>query len=212
MANAKLGAMKLTQLKSSPFPVFGVACPRAGLIGRSDSFIQLIMTLHKHLPDAMGGCYRCCDISRLRTVAITGIDVVPSDAVIYASHDLGKSLEYGSQGDCGDQLLLLLKPDRVQRSWRKTPSDISAVDLNQISVNYPTRKLSLDGCSFWHSRLAEGDNHIDTVYEENYGFWVPDNPLEALYGVIILCDDESRFPIHAALINEIGVESLNIRS
>jgi hypothetical protein len=125
--------------------------------------------------------YRGVELDRLPTILSTGIDVEPSDAVLYVS-TLEKALEYGGL----PKAVIVLDPDHLERTWRTLPADSAAEEVERIQQTYPTKLTSTDGTKLWCSRLSEDDPRITTDYETAYARWIPGDPLEALQAVFVL--------------------------
>lgn len=73
---------------------------------------------HKGAPDVY---YRCCSWDRLETILATGSDVPPHD-VLWTDSSPEKALEYGGQEQ---KIMLVLRSDRLERSYRQTRAHIN---------------------------------------------------------------------------------------
>ena len=124
--------------------------------------------------------FRGVSIDRLQTVLRAGIDVVPTDSVIYLS-DFDKAWEYGDF----PKIVLALDSQKVKASWQTIPADTPPVELAEIRKAYPTSIPCSDDESLWLSRLPADDPRIGTSYEASYAFWIPGDPLEAVRAVFV---------------------------
>lgn len=125
--------------------------------------------------------YRGVEADRLSTILSAGIDVQPTDAVIYVS-TLEKALEYGGL----PKAVVALDPKRLERTWREVPADTEPDELASIRETYRTVLTSKDGNKLWCSRLHEADPRVTTSYEVSYARWIPGDPFDALRAVLVL--------------------------
>ncbi|WP_433287790.1 hypothetical protein ACQPZQ_34270 [Pseudonocardia sp. CA-142604] len=132
-------------------------------------------------PELAGAMFRGVSSDRLQTVLQTGVDVVPTNSVIYASDDFDKAWEYGDF----PKVVLALDSRKVKPSWQMIPADTPPVELAEIGKVYPTAVPYSNGESLWLSRLPADDPRIATDYEASYAFWIPGNPLEAVRAVFV---------------------------
>ena len=124
--------------------------------------------------------FRGVDVSRLPTVLRTGIDVEPSDSVIFVD-GFEKAWEYGGM----PKVILALDWECLQGTWHEMPSTASAAEVNSVKALFRTQLLSDDKKRFWFSRLNQDDPRIASEYETAYARWIPGNPLEAIRAILI---------------------------
>jgi hypothetical protein len=171
-------------LRESPYPIAICKYDKAfdGIVDR-----EFARSLSKHweVPLLRGGLvsFRGVDISRLSTVLKTGIDVEPSNSVIYAS-DLKKSLEYGGS----PKLILALDSNRLKKTYVETNSDIPEAEISRLRETYPTMLRSEGGASLWFSRMDQTDTRLATPYESEYAWWIEQDHQRALKGLLLLCE------------------------
>lgn len=134
--------------------------------------------------------FRGVNIDRLPTVLAQGIDVTPTDAVIYAA-EFDKAWEYADF----PKVILALDPLKLDRSFREVPSTCKDDSLSRLQKIFPTELVSTDGKSLWLSKLSRDDPRVGTNYEMAYAYWIPGNPFEALRAVLIFADSVESFAI-----------------
>lgn len=125
--------------------------------------------------------YRGVSLDRLAAVAESGIDVRPTDAVIWVAEDIEKALEYG-----GDQSksVLLLDHKRVAHSNRLLPADASATTVAEVEKAYGSPTILPSGKRFY-SRLPVGDPSRGKSNEDAYAWYIPGSPFAGLVGIAI---------------------------
>ena len=114
-------------------------------------------------------------LDRFGAASAQGVDVEPTDAVIWASDDPRKSLEYGP-------LLLVYQWGLLDRPYRQVPLDTSPEELGRLRRTFPHITPLPDGSGFWLSRIPESDPR--RAYERDYAWWIPGDPLRALRAII----------------------------
>jgi hypothetical protein len=129
--------------------------------------------------------FRGISVDRLNFVVSNGIDVEPTEGVIFAN-DLNKAWEYGGW----PKLLLALDTFRLQRTFKQVSSDISPDELEEIRRSYPTVVKSHDGTKLWLTRFKAGDPRIGTPYEIAHACWIEGNPFEALQAIMLFVRPE----------------------
>jgi hypothetical protein len=128
----------------------------------------------------IGSAYRSVSIDRLPTVLRQGVDVEPTNAVIWADC-LDKALEYGEW----PKLVMALDYDFLRKTYVEVCANLPEDELAFVRRDYPTIKKSDDGSKLYCSRLGPDDPQRDTTYEYAHAFWVPGNPWDALQAVFI---------------------------
>lgn len=136
---------------------------------------------------SLSSCYyRAVSADRLPAVLENGIDVEPTDSVIYADKAFGKAWEYGGF----PKMVLALNPDELEPTYREVPTDTPADEIAEIRKDYPTVLTSSDGEWLWCSRLDEDDGGTAKSYERLYARWIPGNPFDALRSVFVFGNEE----------------------
>lgn len=133
----------------------------------------------------------------LELVLKNGVDVQPTDSPIFASDHLSKALEYGCDAD---QVVMVFDRQKLSRTWVELDAGSSAEDISALRAKFPTRLDSTDG-KIWLSKLNEHDGRLATLYEIQYGFFVPEDPWKALICLIYLSAAEIEYS--ASRIDEI---------
>ena len=78
----------------------------------------------------------------------------------------------------------------MQRTYREIASDTPEAEIARLREQYPTLVESRDGEKLWLSRLPEDDKRVSTVYETEYAYWIPGNPMEALRAILLISDKD----------------------
>lgn len=125
--------------------------------------------------------YRAISMDSLAAVATSGIDVTPSDAVIWATDCLDKALEYG--GD-STKAVLVLDAKALARSFTIVPSGASPSLIEEVEKRIGPDFLAQPDGSRYYSRLPTDDRRRDTPYEREYGWYIPGAPFSALAGIV----------------------------
>lgn len=124
--------------------------------------------------------FRGVSLSRLDAVLTSGIDVSPTDDVIWADF-LEKALEYGDS----EKVVLILDHRRMLRSWECLPVDAPAEQLERARAIYPYEAPTSDGKRIWFSRLSKDRPQFGSSAEAAYAWFIPGDPWQALIGLII---------------------------
>lgn len=143
--------------------------------------------------------FRAVEYSRLSYVIKTGIDIDPTDGVVYAE-SFSKAYEYGGW----PKIMLVLDSSHMQRTYREIPVDTPKDEIRRLQEIYPTILKSKDRSKFWLSRLPEDDKHIASHYESEYAWWIPGDPKEALGAILIFGHKSDQ---ELSKINRIVVEN-----
>jgi hypothetical protein len=125
--------------------------------------------------------YRGVPLSRLEAVAEAGIDVRPTDSVIWVADAMEKALEYGGNQS---KAVLLLDHKRMARSNRLLPPDAPPARVAEVEKAYGSPTILPNGSRFY-SRLPVGDPSRGKSNEDAYGWYIPESPFAALVGVVI---------------------------
>lgn len=172
-----MSAISSKRLLEKP-PTWLIQVPNEGFDLRpSRDYQDFIMRLD---PMLMVAKYRAVNFSRLSTVLKSGIDVEPTDSVIYAD-EFEKAWEYGAW----PKVVLAFDCGRLQRTFREVPSDTSPDELAVLSRTFPTKLRSKNGTKLWLSRLSEDDPKLASGYEIAYAWWTDEDPFDALKGIFV---------------------------
>ena len=155
-------------------------------VQRTDLSEPLRSLCWKAFPRTMHCVARGVSFDRLPAILRNGCDVEPVNSAIYASSDLNKALEYGTEDD---QVVQFFQADQLTATYREVEASIPDVELAELRKTYPTLIRSTDGARLWLSRLGEDDRRIATDYEIEYARWIPGDPFNALAVVVILGAD-----------------------
>src|SRR6266540_17607 len=144
--------------------------------------VELFASLERETPvDLLRCCFRGVSIDRLSTVLRTGIDVEPTDSIIFADcFGFGKAWEYGGW----PKLILALNPRGLERTYREVAADLPVDQLAELRKRYPSVLKSSDGSRLWLSRFPENSPRIATGYETEYARWIPGDALKVLKALL----------------------------
>jgi hypothetical protein len=117
--------------------------------------------------------FRAVSLDRLRVVVKTGVDVEPSNCVIWAN-GLDKALEYGNW----PKVVMAFDSEHLKPSWIEKEASAPTDEIEKIIRDYPT--VIPDGEKLHFSRLPSDAPQLMTVYEFQHAFWIPGDPFEAL--------------------------------
>lgn len=113
-------------------------------------------------------------------VLMNGIDVLPTDSVIYAN-DLEKASEYGGR----DKLIMILNQTKMRRSYMLLDEGADPETRRRVEQEYGTEPIIFPEGTIWYSRLAPTDRRRGSPYEEENGWYIPGDPFSVLSGIII---------------------------
>lgn len=141
--------------------------------------------------------FRGVGLDRIEHVIKNGIDVVPSDAPFFAGA-FDKALEYGGI----PKVVMVLDPSCLDRTFREIAADAAPEEISDLKRTFPTEFKSTCGTRLWLTRLGQEDPRAARPYEEEYGRWIPGNPMDALRAVLIFTDSRSTSleSVRAALV------------
>jgi hypothetical protein len=135
--------------------------------------------LRSQLPkEYMGLQFRAVSIDRLSTVLLRGIDVEPTNSVIWVNH-LDKAMEYGGW----PKLVMALDYRLLKWTCVELDANASEAELTSVRRDYPT--VLKDGSKLFCSRLKADAPQLNTPYEFDSARWIPGDPWEALKGVFV---------------------------
>lgn len=133
--------------------------------------------------------FRGVEINHLDDVLRYGIDVSPTDSVIYADFP-DKALEYGGW----PKLLMAFNAEHLRWTFIEIAANSSEELKAQVFKEFPTMLPSSDGSRLWCTRLGTGDPRIASAYERSYAWWIPGDPWRALKALFILVRPEDCCP------------------
>jgi hypothetical protein len=128
--------------------------------------------------------YRGVALNRLPTVLRTGVDTEPTHGVFWSTDRIGKALEYGGR----DEVRLVFDPRRLRRGWVVLDSECPQEKRREVERMYPTVVWEA-GQSTKLSRLPGSEYH-DGIGYDDYTYWIPDDPFDALMLVIAVAPPE----------------------
>jgi hypothetical protein len=173
---------------AKPKPIFLIeVAPDANPHSPPFNLVELFRSIHEESEKSLRGCvFRGVSLERLNCVLQYGIDVQPTDAVIFADNDLSKAWEYGGF----PKLILAMDRSRLERTWREVPVTTPPSQLQDLQRTFPTSWASADGKTLYFSRLTLSDPQLGTSYEWTHALWIPGNPVEALRALMIFARKE----------------------
>lgn len=126
--------------------------------------------------------FRGVPIQRLDALLDNGVDVDPTDTVIFCAEE-DKAFEYARSGwgEDGPGLLYALHGGYLERSFCTLPADASPEEIAEVRKTYPHEYPDQHGGQYF-SRLADQNN---TAYEIAYGYWIPGAARDALLAVFV---------------------------
>jgi hypothetical protein len=127
---------------------------------------EILMQLDREI--AFGCIFRGVSIAQLEHVLRHGVDVSPTDSVIYAD-GIDKAWEYGGY----PKLILALEQAKLERANQGVRPDTTESERRLIE----------------YTRLPEPVSEAQLAYAEAYGWWIPDDARGALRGLIIAYPD-----------------------
>ena len=174
MNNAKIDILAM-----NPVPIVLITIPDEDRIGADET--DLVFKIQALLGRDLWGCkFRGVELDRLPNVLESGIDVIPTNAPIFADF-LDKALEYGGW----PKLVLALDSRQMEKTFKEVPSSIPEAELAELCSTFPLVLPSSDGRSLWLTRLSEGDPRIGTAYEYGYAWWIRGDAFKALNAVLL---------------------------
>jgi hypothetical protein len=153
--------------------------------GQIESAIQDLLGFD-YFASLMGAGCRGVAVGRLETILRAGVDVSPTDSVIWLDH-LDKAVEYGS----ADGVVVMVFDERqLKPASREFPKSTSEEELTQIANEYPTRIDDYNG----RTLLSRCGPHQDPGYGLLYGAWIPGDPFDALRLVRVIAPSGQNIP------------------
>ena len=138
--------------------------------------------------------FRAVEIEHLQRILRKGIDVEPTDAVIFTGC-FDKAWEYGGW----PKVMIVLERSKLQRTYCEIPATIAPDELAKLRELYPAMVRSIDGTKLWLSRLAEDDPRITSSYETTYARWIQGDPFDVLKAIIVFADPEEQEQVAKAV-------------
>lgn len=148
--------------------------------------------LKEHLPDFNILCaFRAVSYERLPFILENGIDVDPTDSVFFCSMlDMSKAWEYGEW----PKVVLVLNLEKLEHSYKLVPKSTPKSELSDLMQTYPSSVASEFEEKIWLSRLSENDTRIGTPYEYEWGYWIAEDPFDALQAILVFSDNPYQAP------------------
>ena len=174
--------IKISTIKEIPFVFKVVEFPEPPKQTGS-AFIDWVNE-YKDLGANLSSRFRGVSVDRLDVILNIGIDVEPTDSIIFTDMCFSKAWEYGGW----PKIILELDSTKLDRTFREVPADTPAEELEEIRKTFPTSLISKDANSIWFSRLHEDDSRITSDYEFEYARWIPGDPFAALRGIYLFVD------------------------
>lgn len=168
-------------LRDDPWPLWLATLPEVSSINRTP--FEWAPFLSQLAPNLLGCAFRSVNLSRLPTVLANGIDVEPTDSVIYADC-FDKAWEYGDW----PKLILALDYKGLQKSFVRLPKSTAPEKVIEVQSRYPTLIDDCEADSLWLSRLPIDDPRVASGYEVAYGYWIEGDPHQTLMGAILFAD------------------------
>lgn len=152
---------------------------------------------HSRAPDEMiltqfddsliGYAYRGVAAKQLPLVYRNGIDVEPTNQVIYVA-EFEKAWEYGDF----PKLMLAFEWNKLSMTFCEVSAALPANEIDTLRQRFPTMLKSTNGEKLYLSRLAEHSPQLNTDYEWAYARWIEDNPFEALRALLLFVRPEDK--------------------
>jgi hypothetical protein len=144
----------------------------------ADWFGQLEITAYRECHSLP--LYRGVPLAACERVFANGIDVLPTDAVIWAN-DLQKASEYGGQ----NRLIMILNQSGMRRSYITLDESADAETRRRVEQEYGTEPIIFPKGTIFYSRLAPMDRRRGSPYEVENGWYIPNDPFKVLSGMIV---------------------------
>ena len=167
--------LKYTRISESPIPIWlveGTDRPSSHDVPVEELFSKLIKE-EQDFPE-----YRGVKIERLPQILLTGVDVEPTDAPLFAS-DIDKAWEYPSMYE--PRVVYALRKSKMKPSWSLLSPEATEEQIAETRRDYPHQHEN--GKYLWFSRIADQGRNLS--YEGAYGYWVPGNAREALVAIYL---------------------------
>ena len=172
--------LKLSKIRVIPFPVWLISSSsiKDSLSPPFDEF-QLLEALDPSM-ELFGCAFRAVNIDRLEFVLDNGIDVEPTNSVIFADH-FEKAWEYGGV----PKIILAIDYQKIKKTYLEIDADTHQKEIESLNLTYPTTIRSDDNSKLWLSKLKEDDPKVASAYERDYAYWIPGDSTEAVKAVFI---------------------------
>jgi hypothetical protein len=169
----------------SPIPVWAADNQGFDPIMDSDRLLAVPPVMDLYMTHPGGVTFRGVSLKRLPAILTAGVDVEPTDSIIYCDF-ISKAYEYG--GD--DKVIMAFRyfgsdeQHLVRRAVTQILPATSAEDADERRRLYPH---DLGPNSAGNPRLCrvKPKTHADFTYLRTYGYFIPDNPWDALVGLFI---------------------------
>ncbi len=166
-----------------PVPVWHVVCGRnASNDPRGVDLHDIILTLVLNGEadrKLLSASFRGTSIDRLPHVLEHGVDVEPTDSVMFVG-EAYKALEYGGW----PKVVMALDSTKLEPTWKEVSSSVPEDEKAALRAMFPTSLMSKDGTKLWFSRMPADDSRVGSAYERSYARYLPPaagNPLIAVF-------------------------------
>jgi hypothetical protein len=133
----------------------------------------------EYFKSLMGRGCRGVGVDRLEDVLRGGVDVRPTDSVIFRDH-LDKAVEYGAAAD--GLLIMIYDESQLKAASIEFPGSTSEAELAQFAAEYPVRINDYNG----RILLSRCGPDKDPGYGLLYGAWIADDPFDALRMLLVV--------------------------
>ena len=124
--------------------------------------------------------FRSVDKSRLPSVLNNGVDVLPTTDTIYCTAWPSKVLEYIKF----DSVIQIFDSSKLNPTWKILNKSTPKEEIQMLKLTYPFEFEINDEIML--SRFNRNNNQRFSMSEISYCFWIPDNPQDALLGLLII--------------------------
>lgn len=191
--------MKFVQWSTEPVPIW------AADAGPSDVPNQFEPPVLDLLVDHSGLVFRGVGLDRLPTILATGVDVSPTDSLIYCA-EMDKANEYG---DFPRVIMAFrYRDENKQTVLHRATATIfpftSPDNAAELRALYPFETARRDDCTVHLSRI----NPTDTVrmnYARDHGHFLPGDPWRALVGLFVVADADGLAAAHETVRTALAV-------
>jgi hypothetical protein len=139
---------------------------------------------------------RGVELDRLALILKNGVDVFPTNSPIWADF-MDKAVKYGGKA----QVVQVFDHQRLKRTFKEINAHADPSEIQKLKDTYRSWEISVDGNKFWCSMLPFEDGRRTTAYEIAYGWFIPDNPWNALIALAIFLETEQEREVALSLLN-----------
>ena len=188
---------EIYQIYNTPF--YSLSIEKSSInstITKRDLYTEFSNILSKKI---ITSTYRAVSFERLENIIKYGVDVYPTDSVIYCD-TLEKAMEYGGW----PKVVMAFDMKRLQKTFKEVSANIDPNELEKLRSIYPTMEESKDGSKLWLSRLNFDDPRRGSGYEIAYAWWIQASPWDCLEFVLLVGLSEDQ--IQLKLNNQLSVK------